>query len=162
MCVCVRELASSAATLHMSFLLRPGLPPVFFSKLLMSEGGVQALGCLCSSCWRVCLSSVQQKQMIAIIPVPSCPTAHAAAMFYGYYMLPDGTYCLAPPPPGVESTSFYNGMASGLSAAPPSSGVGSDLASTATPPQTSCVAPGGADSSHLSTCSATGVRAESR
>lgn len=96
----------------------------------------------------------------ASAPTQQAADANAAAVFYGYYMLPDGAYCLAPPPPGVDSTSFYNGMASGLSAAPPSSGVGSDPAPTTTPPQPSSVAPAAADSSHLSTCSAPTVRAD--
>ncbi|KAM8817868.1 splicing factor, suppressor of white-apricot homolog isoform 3-T3 [Rhynchonycteris naso] len=31
-----------------------------------------------------------------------------AAMYYSYYMLPDGTYCLAPPPPGVDVATYYS------------------------------------------------------
>lgn len=96
------------------------------------------------------------------LPVPFRPTANAAAMYYGYYMLPDGTYCLAPPPPGVDSTSFYNGVASGLIAVPPSSGIGPDPGSTAPPPQTSSVALGAADSSPLSACSAMVARPDTR
>lgn len=35
-------------------------------------------------------------------------TATVAAMYYSYYMLPDGTYCLAPPPPGVDVATYYS------------------------------------------------------
>ncbi|XP_061783089.1 splicing factor, suppressor of white-apricot homolog isoform X1 [Nerophis lumbriciformis] len=37
---------------------------------------------------------------------------NASAMYYGYYMLPDGTYCMAPPPPGVDASSYYSSVAS--------------------------------------------------
>uniref|UniRef100_A0A8C2U840 Splicing factor, suppressor of white-apricot homolog n=1 Tax=Coturnix japonica TaxID=93934 RepID=A0A8C2U840_COTJA len=37
-----------------------------------------------------------------------------AAMYYSYYMLPDGTYCLAPPPPGIDVATYYNALPSGV------------------------------------------------
>ncbi|XP_064424183.1 splicing factor, suppressor of white-apricot homolog isoform X2 [Latimeria chalumnae] len=50
-----------------------------------------------------------------------------AAVYYSYYMLPDGTYCLAAPPPGMEVAGYYSGMpaeitattATGLTVPPP-------------------------------------------
>ncbi|KAI7795632.1 splicing factor [Triplophysa rosa] len=35
---------------------------------------------------------------------------NVAAMYYGYCMLPDGTYCLAPPPPGIDASVYYTSM----------------------------------------------------
>ncbi|XP_015276982.1 PREDICTED: splicing factor, suppressor of white-apricot homolog, partial [Gekko japonicus] len=37
-----------------------------------------------------------------------------AAMYYSYYMLPDGTYCLAPPPPGIDVATYYSGLPAGV------------------------------------------------
>ncbi|XP_039936427.1 splicing factor, suppressor of white-apricot homolog isoform X1 [Hirundo rustica] len=37
-----------------------------------------------------------------------------AAMYYSYYMLPDGTYCLAPPPPGIDVAAYYNALPAGV------------------------------------------------
>lgn len=56
-------------------------------------------------------------------------------MYYGYYMLPDGTFCLAPPPPGIEATSYYNTVPSAVTATPASSGAlpNAETASTSTP-----------------------------
>ncbi|KAM8918669.1 splicing factor, suppressor of white-apricot homolog isoform 2-T3 [Lycaon pictus] len=52
-----------------------------------------------------------------------------AAMYYSYYMLPDGTYCLAPPPPGVDVATYYSTLPAGV-AVPSSAGV----TATAPPP----------------------------
>ncbi|XP_044099494.1 splicing factor, suppressor of white-apricot homolog isoform X2 [Neovison vison] len=52
-----------------------------------------------------------------------------AAMYYSYYMLPDGTYCLAPPPPGVDVATYYSTLPAGV-AVPSSTGV----TTTAPPP----------------------------
>lgn len=41
-------------------------------------------------------------------------TATVAAMYYSYYMLPDGTYCLAPPPPGVDVATYYSTLPAGV------------------------------------------------
>nr|DBA23128.1 TPA: hypothetical protein GDO54_014075 [Pyxicephalus adspersus] len=30
--------------------------------------------------------------------------------YYNYYMLPDGTYCLAPPPPGMDASACYSSV----------------------------------------------------
>ena len=63
-------------------------------------------------------------------------------MYYGYYMLPDGTFCLAPPPPGIDASSYYNNMPSAVMAAPPaSSGSLPHLGTTPTPPETITMAP---------------------
>ncbi|XP_016157727.1 PREDICTED: splicing factor, suppressor of white-apricot homolog isoform X2 [Ficedula albicollis] len=37
-----------------------------------------------------------------------------AAMYYSYYMLPDGTYCLAPPPPGIDVAAYYGALPAGV------------------------------------------------
>ncbi|XP_032024147.1 splicing factor, suppressor of white-apricot homolog isoform X3 [Hylobates moloch] len=37
-----------------------------------------------------------------------------AAMYYSYYMLPDGTYCLAPPPPGIDVATYYSTLPAGV------------------------------------------------
>lgn len=41
--------------------------------------------------------------------------ATVAAMYYSYYMLPDGTYCLAPPPPGIDVAAYYGALPPGVS-----------------------------------------------
>ncbi|XP_049476657.1 splicing factor, suppressor of white-apricot homolog isoform X2 [Panthera uncia] len=70
-------------------------------------------------------------------PAPAPPTADGAAqpsqveytadstvaaMYYSYYVLPDGTYCLAPPPPGVDVATYYGALPAGV-AVPSSAGV---------------------------------------
>ncbi|XP_078010381.1 splicing factor, suppressor of white-apricot homolog isoform X7 [Phascolarctos cinereus] len=50
-----------------------------------------------------------------------------AAMYYSYYMLPDGTYCLAPPPPGIDVATYYSALPAGVNV-PSTTGV------TAAPP----------------------------
>ncbi|XP_026153015.1 splicing factor, suppressor of white-apricot homolog isoform X2 [Mastacembelus armatus] len=75
----------------------------------------------------------------------STPAQYTAdPMYYGYYMLPDGTFCLAPPPPGIEATSYYNNMPSAVVTAPPSSsssGTLAHLGTTPTSPETLAMAP---------------------
>ncbi|XP_041078743.1 splicing factor, suppressor of white-apricot homolog isoform X2 [Polyodon spathula] len=61
---------------------------------------------------------------------PTDPTV--AAMYYGYYMLPDGTYCLAPPPPGIDVNAYYNSLPAGI--LPTSSGVVAPPPPGTTPP----------------------------
>ncbi|XP_016308083.1 splicing factor, suppressor of white-apricot homolog [Sinocyclocheilus anshuiensis] len=46
---------------------------------------------------------------------------NVAAMYYGYCMLPDGTYCLAPPPPGIDASPYYASLPTGMMPAPPAS-----------------------------------------
>uniref|UniRef100_A0A673ITV1 Splicing factor, suppressor of white-apricot homolog n=1 Tax=Sinocyclocheilus rhinocerous TaxID=307959 RepID=A0A673ITV1_9TELE len=46
---------------------------------------------------------------------------NVAAMYYGYCMLPDGTYCLAPPPPGIDASPYYTSLPTGMMPAPPAS-----------------------------------------
>ncbi|KAK3555461.1 hypothetical protein QTP86_016890 [Hemibagrus guttatus] len=61
-----------------------------------------------------------------------------AALYYGYCMLPDGTYCLAPPPPGIDASAYYSSLPAGMmpahsaSPAPPPPG-------TTPPPDTPAV-----------------------
>lgn len=47
---------------------------------------------------------------------------NVAAMYYGYCMLPDGTYCIAPPPPGIDASPYYTSLPTGMMPAPPASG----------------------------------------
>ncbi|XP_077164595.1 splicing factor, suppressor of white-apricot homolog isoform X2 [Paroedura picta] len=46
------------------------------------------------------------------VEYPSDPAM--AAMYYSYYMLPDGTYCLAPPPPGIDVATYYSALPAGV------------------------------------------------
>ncbi|XP_045081047.1 splicing factor, suppressor of white-apricot homolog isoform X2 [Coregonus clupeaformis] len=57
--------------------------------------------------------------------VPAAPAEYTAdpnmaAMYYGYCMLPDGNYCLAPPPPGIDANAYYSSLPSGSMLATPS------------------------------------------
>ncbi|KAM3939926.1 splicing factor, suppressor of white-apricot homolog isoform 2-T2 [Leptodactylus fuscus] len=56
-----------------------------------------------------------------VAPAPTPETESVAdnsvtSTYYNYYMLPDGTYCLAPPPPGVDTNICYNSLPAGDSA----------------------------------------------
>uniref|UniRef100_A0A8C4ENI1 Splicing factor, suppressor of white-apricot homolog n=1 Tax=Dicentrarchus labrax TaxID=13489 RepID=A0A8C4ENI1_DICLA len=66
---------------------------------------------------------------------------NSAAMYYGYYMLPDGTFCLAPPPPGIDASSYYNNMPSAVMAPPTSSVTLPNLGTTPTALETTALAP---------------------
>lgn len=68
-------------------------------------------------------------------------SSFAAAMYYGYYMLPDGTFCLAPPPPGIDASSYYNNIPSAVMAPTTSSGALPHVGTTPTPPETIAMAP---------------------
>ncbi|XP_069071446.1 splicing factor, suppressor of white-apricot homolog isoform X1 [Pleurodeles waltl] len=73
----------------------------------------------------------------------------APPVYYSYYVLPDGTYCLAPPPAGVDVASYYSQVPAGVavptttgivtpsapsvSTPPPASSPGTALAATVTP-----------------------------
>ncbi|XP_071206826.1 splicing factor, suppressor of white-apricot homolog isoform X2 [Salvelinus alpinus] len=72
--------------------------------------------------------------------VPATPAEYTAdpnmaAMYYGYCMLPDGTYCLAPPPPGIDANAYYSSLPSGsMLAAPSYSGAPPPPGTTPPPP----------------------------
>nr|XP_024657153.1 splicing factor, suppressor of white-apricot homolog [Maylandia zebra] len=71
----------------------------------------------------------------------SLPTQYSAdPVYYGYYMLPDGSFCLAPPPPGIDATSYYNNMTSAVMAPPASTEAVANLGSAPTPAETVTVA----------------------
>ena len=59
-------------------------------------------------------------------------------------MLPDGSFCLAPPPPGIDATSYYNNVPSAVmapSANPPSEALPhTGTTHTPTPAETVAVA----------------------
>ncbi|XP_075073418.1 splicing factor, suppressor of white-apricot homolog isoform X2 [Mixophyes fleayi] len=56
-----------------------------------------------------------------VAPAPATPTESTAdtttvtSTFYNYYMLPDGTYCLAPPPPAMDGNTGYSSLPAGES-----------------------------------------------
>ncbi|KAM6166869.1 splicing factor, suppressor of white-apricot homolog isoform 3-T3 [Erethizon dorsatum] len=77
-----------------------------------------------------------------------------AAMYYSYYVLPDGTYCLAPPPPGINVATYYSTLPAGVtvssspgvtSTAPPPPGT------TPPPPPTTAETSSGATSTTTTT-----------
>ncbi|XP_014400834.1 PREDICTED: splicing factor, suppressor of white-apricot homolog, partial [Myotis brandtii] len=53
-----------------------------------------------------------------------------AAMYYSYYMLPDGTYCLAPPPPGVDVATYYSTLPAAVPPPPTTAETSSGVTST--------------------------------
>lgn len=83
-------------------------------------------------------------------------------MYYGYYMLPDGTFCLAPPPPGIDASSYYNNMPSGVMAPPTSTEAGPNVGTTPAPPEAAAVAPSATAPSHVTTSAAPAVAPETR
>ncbi|XP_028904446.1 splicing factor, suppressor of white-apricot homolog isoform X3 [Ornithorhynchus anatinus] len=82
-----------------------------------------------------------------------------AAMYYSYYMLPDGTYCLAPPPPGIDVATYYSALpagvtvssTTGVTTAPPPPGT------TPPPPPTTTESSSGVTTSTSSTSPLTPV-----
>ncbi|XP_038229724.1 splicing factor, suppressor of white-apricot homolog isoform X4 [Dermochelys coriacea] len=81
-----------------------------------------------------------------------------AAMYYSYYMLPDGTYCLAPPPPGIDVATYYSALPAGMTVSsttgvtsmppppgttppPPPDATDSNSGLTSTTPAASTIAP---------------------
>ncbi|XP_029300208.1 LOW QUALITY PROTEIN: splicing factor, suppressor of white-apricot homolog [Cottoperca gobio] len=76
-------------------------------------------------------------------PAQYTADSNAAAMYYGYYMLPDGTFCLAPPPPGIDASSYYNSIPSAVISSPHCS---SEALPTPTPPETATTPPATAPS----------------
>lgn len=77
-------------------------------------------------------------------------------------MLPDGTFCLAPPPPGVDAASYYSSMPSGVMAPPTSSEAGPNLGTTPSLPEAPAVAAPPAAPSHVTTSAAPAGGAETR
>lgn len=75
-------------------------------------------------------------------------------------MLPDGTFCLAPPPPGIDATSYYNNMPSAVMAAPTSSS--SNVGTTPTPSETVTMAPPGTAPSQITSSVASANALETR
>ncbi|CAL8276469.1 unnamed protein product [Merluccius merluccius] len=69
-------------------------------------------------------------------PTPTQYTdPNANAMYYGYYMLPDGTYCLAPPPPpGIDAGTYYANTPPGAMAPPTVAGALLPPGTTRPPP----------------------------
>lgn len=55
-------------------------------------------------------------------------------MYYGYCVLPDGSYCLAPPPPGIDANSYYNTLPTHVMAPPTASGAPPPPGTTPPPP----------------------------
>lgn len=83
---------------------------------------------------------------------PAAPTQYSAdPVYYGYYMLPDGTFCLAPPPPGIDATAYYTNMPSAALAPPGTSTPALPHMTTPTPPQNVPLAPPGVTPVHIST-----------
>lgn len=65
-------------------------------------------------------------------------------MYYGYYMMPDGTYCLAPPPPGIDATSYYNNTPGGVIAPQASAAAGTHPGTAAATAEVAVMARGSA------------------
>ncbi|XP_051533210.1 splicing factor, suppressor of white-apricot homolog isoform X2 [Myxocyprinus asiaticus] len=47
---------------------------------------------------------------------------NVAAIYYGYCLMPDGTYCLAPPPPGIDASAYYTSLPTGMMPTHPATG----------------------------------------
>lgn len=95
----------------------------------------------------------------AVSTTPAQYTAdpNAAAMYYGYYMLPDGTFCLAPPPPGIDANTYYSSMPSTVMAPPTSSEAVPSLAATPNQPETITMAPPASAPSQVTSSAASAV-----
>lgn len=77
-------------------------------------------------------------------------------------MLPDGTFCLAAPPPGIDASSYYNNMPSAVMAAPPSSEALSNLGTTPTPAEAVTMAPRDTATSQITSSDASASVPETR
>nr|XP_054600856.1 splicing factor, suppressor of white-apricot homolog [Nothobranchius furzeri] len=88
-------------------------------------------------------------------PVSTTTVQYSAdPVYYGYYMLPDGSYCLAPPPPGVDATSYYNSVTSAVISTPASSEAQPNVGTTPTPAETVTAAPPTSTASQVSSSAA--------
>ncbi|XP_053557839.1 splicing factor, suppressor of white-apricot homolog isoform X2 [Bombina bombina] len=75
------------------------------------------------------LASQQTESLVAPATQTNSSTeTTAASNYYNYYMLPDGTYCLSAPPPGMETNNFYSSLTAG--------NISLDVTATTVPPQT--------------------------
>lgn len=87
-------------------------------------------------------AAVEPKPEAVVEPTAPPVQYSADPVYYGYYMLPDGTFCLAPPPPGIDATSYYNSMPS-AAVPPPTSSAGalSEMTTTSNLTQNVAMAP---------------------
>lgn len=85
-------------------------------------------------------------------------------MYYGYYMLPDGTYCMAPPPPGVDANSYYSNSVSSATVTAPSTAAGvlPNAGTTVAPPETVTPTPQSTASSQVTASAAPTSAVETR
>ncbi|XP_072311365.1 splicing factor, suppressor of white-apricot homolog isoform X2 [Eucyclogobius newberryi] len=83
------------------------------------------------------------EEVVESVP-PTAPTQYSAEpVYYGYYMLPDGTFCLAPPPPGIDATAYYSSVPTAPMAPPTSTPAMPHMNATSNPPQTVALTPPG-------------------
>lgn len=76
-------------------------------------------------------------------------TATVAAVYYSYYVLPDGTYCLAPPPPGADVAAYYGSLPAGV--AVPSTTAPPPPGTTPPPPPTTADTSSGVTATTITT-----------
>ncbi|XP_060791498.1 splicing factor, suppressor of white-apricot homolog isoform X2 [Neoarius graeffei] len=63
----------------------------------------------------IAITTKPEEEVAAQVPSTEYTTdPNMAALYYGYCMLPDGTYCLAPPPPGIDASTYYSSMPAGM------------------------------------------------
>lgn len=99
---------------------------------------------------------------VSSTPAEYTTDPNAAAMYYGYYMLPDGTFCLAPPPPGIDASSYYNNAPSAVMAPATSSGALPNLGTTPNPVETSPMVAPATTPSQITSSAAPAVVPETR
>ncbi|XP_062340004.1 splicing factor, suppressor of white-apricot homolog isoform X2 [Osmerus eperlanus] len=71
---------------------------------------------------------------VTTTPAEYAADSNVAAMYYGYCMLPDGSYCLAPPPPGIDANAYYSSLPSGMMGQASSTGAPPPPGTTPPPP----------------------------